>query len=165
MPNTTAKGSMGERSCKRILLSLGWPEVVDLARTYPGADLWCRQRRAGSRDAYLWVEAKRYPWNEVKPESRQHAYECWRLHWPDTHLVVCLQGTKGHARREWRVVRINGLPFLEDPPLLINFEPAKPPSAAEPPYTGRGNSLRRGSAGHPGWAKGVDGNFTVNSEG
>jgi hypothetical protein len=151
---SAAKGASGERSLKQLALSLGWPDVVDLARTYPGADLWCRDRAPGRPDAHLWLEAKRYSWRKVDPERREHARLCALAHAPDPHLVVCFQSDLSGGPRQWRVKMVNGQ-VLEGPaPLFISFEAAKPPYARGPPYT-TGREAVRGTGVEP--ARGGDG--------
>jgi hypothetical protein len=157
MTSTTAKGTMGDRSLKQLALLLGWPEVVDLARTYPGADLWCRQRDPLRGDAYLWLEAKRYSWRDVDPDARAHAAQCAKDHAPDTHLVVCFQNDLASSGKQWRVKMLNGVVIEGPAPLFLTFALAKPPYGRAPPYTTGGKPLPGTGAKPVGWATDSDG--------
>lgn len=66
----TAKGSAGDTAMGRILLDLGWQQIADLARTFPGADIiafcGCHLKHE------LWGEVKTYSIGKIKPDSWAH---------------------------------------------------------------------------------------------
>lgn len=65
-----AKGSAGDTAVGRILLDLGWAQIADLARTFPGADLIAFCRCDAKHE--LWGEVKTYSFGKIKPESWGH---------------------------------------------------------------------------------------------
>lgn len=66
----TAKGSTGDQAVKGLLEGLGWDQVADLSRTYPGADLLAIC--ACPKKHLLWVEVKTYRYGKIEPDSWMH---------------------------------------------------------------------------------------------
>lgn len=131
-----AKGSAGETVIGRQLVKLGWDRVVDLARTYPGADILaicgCYEKHL------LWAEVKTYPIGQIKPDSwanlTQVALSASQRP-REAFALFTYQRANGRPKRgkgpEWWVARY---PYFlgNQRPLISAWEALEPPCRSSP---------------------------------
>src|SRR5574342_26518 len=107
---TTAKGSAGDTAVGGILIELGWAQIADLARTFPGADLIAFCGRDCKHE--FWGEVKTYPIGKIAPGSWEHIQDraLETLSRPRTDFALftyqrLIGRPKGGASKQWFVAR------------------------------------------------------------